>query len=194
MTGSRWFPGSLLLAVTFAVVNSCGDSSTAPAAAPTDAAAAPKAKAGGGADAGTSIASAVVYMYNPVAKRDPFRSLFDEPRALGDKGSGDAVCNEPLCGVDLDQLTLVAVVSGDANPVGMLEDPGKVGHMVHRNSRVGKQGGKVTQIQRDCVVVTEYFQTPDGKVNPNRVNLCIKTDKQSVPVLDLLQNKLFEAQ
>jgi type IV pilus assembly protein PilP len=185
-----------LFVVTVALVSSCGDSSTAPAAAgaSTEGAATAKAKSPGAADAGTSIVSVVPYMYNPVAKRDPFRSLLDEPRALGSDKNGDAVCNEPLCGVDLDQLTLVAVVSGDANPVGMLEDPGKVGHMVHRNSRVGKQGGKVTQIQRDCVVVTEYFQTPDGKVNPNRVNLCIKTDKQSVPVLDLLQNKLFEAQ
>ncbi|MBL8952254.1 MAG: pilus assembly protein PilP, partial [Myxococcaceae bacterium] len=149
------------------------------------------------ADAGTSIVSTVPYLYNPVAKRDPFRNLLEEARPVagyerGAEGSG--ICNEPLCSFDLDQLTLVAVVSGDANPVGMLEDPTKVGHVVHRNTRVGKQGGKVTQIQRDCLVVTEYFQTPDGKVNPNRVNLCIKADKRSAPVLDLLQNKLFDAQ
>jgi type IV pilus assembly protein PilP len=144
-------------------------------------------------DAGVGIVSTVPYLYNPVAKRDPFRNLLDEPRSGGlEKQEG--VCGEPLCQFDLDQLTLVAVVSGDANPVGMLEDPGKIGHLVRRNTRVGKQGGKVTQIQRDCVIVTEYFQTPDGKVNPNRVNLCIKQDKRSVPVLDLLQNKLFETQ
>jgi type IV pilus assembly protein PilP len=118
----------------------------------------------------------------------------EEPRTATITEGGTGICAEPLCNFDLDQLTLVAVVSGDANPVGMLEDPTKVGHLVHRNTRVGKQGGKVTQIQRDCVVVTEYFQSPDGKVNPNRVNLCIKTDKRSAPILDLLQNKIFEAQ
>jgi type IV pilus assembly protein PilP len=176
--------------VACVVAAACGSS------APTDAAPTPGvAKApskAGGADAGVVIASPnVPYMYNPVGKRDPFRSPDENVR--GPKET-DMACNEPLCGFDLDQLQLVAVVSGDANPVAMVEDGAKVGYLVHRNSRVGKQGGKVTQIQRDCVVVTEYFQTPDGKVNPNRVNLCIKTDKRTVPVLDLLQNKLYEPQ
>lgn len=170
----------------------CGGDDAPPASTATPTATRPKAATV--ADAGVSIVSTVPYLYNPVAKRDPFRNLLEEPKTtVGEKGA-EGVCNEPLCNFDLEQLTLVAVVSGDANPVGMLEDPTKVGHLVHRNSRVGKQGGKVTQIQRDCVVVTEYFQTPDGKVNPNRVNICIKSDKRSVPVLDLLQNKLFEAQ
>jgi type IV pilus assembly protein PilP len=162
-------------------------------------AAAPKTgtapKAAAKVDAGTpDIVATVPYLYNPVGKRDPFRSLIDEVRSATGGIEQGSLCNEPLCGFDLDQLTLVAVVSGDANPIAMVEDPAKVGHLVHRNSRVGKQGGKVTAIQRDCVVVTEYFQTPDGKVSPNRVNLCIKNDKRSQPVLDLLQNKIFETQ
>lgn len=170
----------------------CGpDTANAPPQAPPPSS---RPKAAAVPDAGTSIVSTVPYLYNPVAKRDPFRNLLDEPKSTTGERNPDGMCNEPLCTFDLDQLTLVAVVSGDANPVGMLEDPTKIGHLVHRNSRVGKQGGKVTQIQRDCVVVTEYFQSPDGKVNPNKVNLCIKSDKRSVPVLDLLQNKIFEAQ
>jgi type IV pilus assembly protein PilP len=176
--------------VVAAVVAACGGSPGSETAATPAVAKAPS-KAGA-ADAGVAaFGSNVPYMYNPVGKRDPFRSPDEGQR--GPKES-DVSCNEPLCGFDLDQLQLVAVVSGDANPVAMVEDGARVGYLVHRNSRVGKQGGKVTQIQRDCVVVTEYFQTPDGKVNPNRVNLCIKTDKRSVPVLDLLQNKLYEPQ
>ncbi|MBK7860391.1 MAG: pilus assembly protein PilP [Archangiaceae bacterium] len=181
-----------LCAVLTVVAIACGGSDAPPPGATTTAAA-PKPKPVAVPDAGTSIVSTVPYMYNPVGKRDPFRNLLEEVRTTpGERIEG--VCADPLCQYDLDQLTLVAVVSGDANPVGMLEDPTKVGHLVRKNSRVGKQGGKVTQLQRDCIVVTEYFQTPDGKVNPNRVNLCIKADKRSVPVLDLLQNKLFDAQ
>jgi type IV pilus assembly protein PilP len=181
----------LATALLVAIAAACGGPPpTATPAAP----AAPQKTARAVADAGVAeIVATQPYMYNPIGKRDPFRS--PEDRVLG-PGSPDLdkLCNEPLCGFDLDQLQLVAVVSGDANPVAMVEDGQKVGYLVHRNSRMGKQGGKVTQIQRDCVVVTEYFQTPDGKVNPNRVNLCIKADKQSLPVLDLLQNKIFEAQ
>ncbi len=170
----------------------CGGSPPPPAATTTTAAA-PKTSAKMATDAGApEIVSLVPYLYNPVGKRDPFRSPEDQERKSGREG-GDG-CSEPLCNFDIDSLNLVAVVSGDANPVAMVEDNQKVGYVVRRNSRVGKQGGKVTQIQRDCVVVTEYFQTPDGKVNPNRVNLCIKADKRSTPVLDLLQNKIFDAQ
>ena len=181
-----------LAAVLVVSIAACGGSPAAPEAQPQAAAPRPK-PAPAAADAGVAFAATVPYLYNPVAKRDPFRNLLEEPRSTGGERA-EGVCGEPLCQFDLDQLTLVAVVSGDANPVGMLEDPTRVGHLVRRNTRVGKQGGKVTQIQRDCIIVTEYFQTPDGKVNPNRVNLCIKQDKRSVPVLDLLQNKLFETQ
>jgi type IV pilus assembly protein PilP len=177
--------------VAAAVIAACGGSAPATPAAPasTPTAKAPKA---GAADAGTAVAAQQFpYMYNPIGKRDPFRS---PEEGLSRSTEKDIACNEPLCGFDLDQIQLVAVVSGDANPVAMVEDNQRIGYLVHRNSRVGKQGGKVTQIQHDCVVVTEYFQTPDGKVNPNRVNLCIKQDKRSVPVLDLLQNKLYEPQ
>ena len=147
-------------------------------------------------DAGTPlIGEAYNYAYNPVGKRDPFRSLVDEPKT-GENGKegNSSLCGDPLCQFDLDQLVLVAVVSGDANPLAMLEDPTHTGHFVRRNTKIGKQGGKVTQILRDCVVVTEYFQTPDGKVNPNRVNLCVKQDRVGADVLDLLTNKTYQSQ
>jgi type IV pilus assembly protein PilP len=143
-------------------------------------------------DGGTAAAAApYVYAYNPVAKRDPFRILFD----TGTKDTNETTapqCTEALCQYDLDQLNLVAVISGDANPVAMLEDQAQVGHIVRRNSKIGKQGGKVTQILRDCIVVTEYFTTPDGKLNPNRVNLCVKQEKSQEGIIDLLNNKQIE--
>lgn len=143
------------------------------------------------ADGGTAGASSFIYGYNPVAKRDPFRVLFEgQPDREG--AVQGPPCSEPLCQYDLDQLNLVAVISGDANPVAMLEDQGQVGHIVRRNTKVGKQGGKVTQILRDCIVVTEYFTTPDGKVNPNRVNICVKQDKSTTQIMDLLNNKQVE--
>ena len=150
----------------------------------------------GSADAGTAAAanadSNYLYAYNPVGKRDPFRNLLDDLPTRGGSES-PSLCGDPLCQFDLDQLALVAVVSGDANPLAMLEDPAHTGYIVRRNSKVGRQGGKVTDVKRDCVVVTEYFQTPDGKVNPNRVNLCVKQDKRGAPVLDLLNNKNYES-
>ena len=132
--------------------------------------------------------AATAYVYNPVGKRDPFRSPDAEPAA---QALANATCNEPLCSFDVDQLTLVAVVSGDANPLAMVQDPAGRGYFVRRNTRVGRQGGKVTQILRDAVVITEYFTTPDGKTTANPVTLAIKADKLPEQETDLATGKAY---
>ncbi len=182
--------GLLISALVGAYVAGCDEAPPPPSAAAPARAAGPAATAAP-TDGGIG-APQYVYTYNPVGKRDPFRASEEQISLKFAGGEGPSVCNEPLCQHDLDQLVLVAVVSGDANPMGMIEDPSKTGHIVRRNSKVGKQGGKVTAILRDCVVVTEYFRTPDGKVNPNRVNLCVKKDSAAHTVIDLLQNKAIE--
>lgn len=163
----------------------CGTSAPTPAAAK----AAPKAAAmASAADAGTIAATAqgYVYTYNPMAKRDPFRSPVAE---LAAKAEASGACSEPLCQWDLDQLKLVAVVTGEANPLAMVEDPGTRGYVVRRGSRVGKQGGQVTQILRDSITVTEYFQSPDGKRNPSATTMRMKADAQAAAQLDLMSGK-----
>ena len=103
----------------------------------------------------------------------------------------NATCNEPLCRFDVDQLTLVAVVSGDANPLAMVQDPAGRGYFVRRNTRVGRQGGKVTQIMSDALVITEYFTTPDGKTTANPVTLAIKSEKPPSRNTDLATGKSY---
>jgi type IV pilus assembly protein PilP len=129
------------------------------------------------------------YVYNPVGKRDPFRSPEAEPAAQA--ALANANCTEPLCRFDVDQLTLVAVVSGDANPLAMVQDPAGRGYFVRRNTRIGRQGGKVTQIMSDAVVVTEYFTTPDGKTTANPVTLAIKSEKPGSQETDLATGKQY---
>lgn len=167
----------------------CGDAppaATAPAKRPQAA-----AKEGPAAPAGSS--AAVAYMYNPVGKRDPFRGLFMETGgARSEESSAPEVCSDPLCRFDLGDLTVVAVVSGDANPLAMVEDKTGVGHLVRRNTKIGRPGGKVTQILRDCIVVTSFVSGPDGKAQPNKENMCVKSDVRSAPVLDLLGGKDFQ--
>jgi type IV pilus assembly protein PilP len=186
MTPPIWFR-SVVVAAALAALAGCGEDPppVATAAAP------PRKKVE--AAAPVAAAAAVDYMYSPINKRDPFRS----PSVEGPKGTVEATgetvaCVEPLCLVDVDDLTVVAVVSGDANPLAMVEDRARVGHIVRRNTRVGKQGGKVTQILRDCIVVTSFISGgPDGKPQANKQNMCVKTDSRSVEPLDLLKGKEF---
>lgn len=168
-----------------ALTAGCGSDPT-PAAGPAKPSEAKKKAAEAGP---APSAASIEYVYNPIGKRDPFRNMLDEARRDGDRAD-NVVCSEPLCQFDIDDLSLVAVVSGDANPIAMLEDKTGVGHIVHRNSKVGKQGGKVTQVLRDCVTVTSFVTGADGKAQPNKQNLCVRPDARSAPVLDLLDGKL----
>lgn len=150
---------------------------------------APDAVAADAAAPRPAIATDYVYAYNPLGKRDPFRSPEELRRAAGAEG---APCKELLCQWDLDQLALKAVVTGDANPFAMLEDPQGRGHIVRRNSRVGRQGGKVTQILRSSITITEYFTQPDGKraAMPREVQMV--EDRALVPATDLVSGKTYE--
>jgi type IV pilus assembly protein PilP len=135
---------------------------------------------------------AFTYSYNPVGKRDPFHSPLADALASQTGGGPASVstCNQPLCRWDLDQLKLVGIVSGMANPVAMVEDPEGIGHLMRHNSFVGKRGGRVTQIKRDEVVVTEIFKGPDGKPHPNNINLKITPAAEvTVDATDLLEGE-----
>jgi len=186
----RVFMGCALAAALAAT--GCGDSGgSAPAAPATPATAAPRKPAAAAAAAPAVPVSTYQYAYNPLGKRDPFRSPLEELRQ-GAQGAQVEACTEPLCQWDLDQLVLVAVVTGDANPIAMVEDPQGRGYIIKRNTKIGKQGGKVTQILRDSVTVTEFWTAPDGKVNPNPVAMRLKPDAALVPAMDLSSGKIYQ--
>lgn len=181
-------PSSLmLLTLALGALPGCGDEAE-PVVAPS-----PAARKKVVAPPPIAAASQVDYVYSPINKRDPFRPLILEGGPRGPVEGGEVQsCTEPLCLVDIDDLNVVAVVSGDANPLAMVEDRAGVGHVVRRNTRVGKQGGKVTQILRDCIVVTSFITGgADGKPQANKQNMCVKTDSRSVEPLDLLKGKEF---
>jgi type IV pilus assembly protein PilP len=181
---NRRLVGSLLLLALAA----CGGDG--PAAAPAASPAQAKRKAETPLAASTT--TSVEYAYSPIGKRDPFRAPALDQNNVGVDKVDDVVCGEPLCQVDLDDLVVVAVVSGDANPLAMVEDRGGVGHIVRRNSKIGRQGGKVTQVLRDCIVVTSFITGPDGKGQPNKQNLCVRQDPQSRAPMDLFLGKPFQ--
>lgn len=170
----------------------CGDDATATSVAPTPAPAKKKQEA----PAPAVIATQIDYVYDAINKRDPFRGSFVDtrPDRPGDTAGGTATpCEDPLCQMDLDELAVVAVVSGDANPLAMVEDRKGVGYIVRRNTKIGKAGGKVTQVLRECIVVTSFVSGgADGKPIAKKDEMCVNaSDAKSQPALDLLRNKEF---
>lgn len=124
------------------------------------------------------------YFYNQLAKRDPFRRQDADVQVRRDEGR--TLCNEPLCDWSLEQLKLVAVVSGDSSPLAMMEDPTGYGHIVRRNSKIGQKGGMVTQLLRDCIVVTEYASEGNSdKKTPVPSRICVERKEEEWSVQDV---------
>jgi type IV pilus assembly protein PilP len=151
----RRLAGILALA---ALLVACGEKkrpaprTAAPGAAP--AAAAPSAPAAPEAQATPE------WVYSSVGKRDPFKTFLSE---LESTATGVVTrCNTPLGRYELEQLRLVAVVTGLEDPVAMVEAPNGVGYAVRRGACLGKNGGVVAAIRTGEVVVTEWAIKADG--------------------------------
>lgn len=173
---------ALALALVVLCLESCEDS--APSTPPASTPAPIKKNKAAALDAGLGDnVVAYQYVFNPTGLRDPFQKWESESLTQGEPSR--SLCGEVLCQWDLEQLKLVAVVSGDSNPLAMVEDPSGVGHMVRRNAVIGRKAGKVTQILNDCIVVVEYWKGPDGKMNATPLKLCIKGDESAATVVDL---------
>ncbi|HVO21748.1 MAG TPA: pilus assembly protein PilP [Anaeromyxobacter sp.] len=99
------------------------------------------------------------YSYSSVGKRDPFRSFLAE---LAQENTFSSHCSTPLGRYDIEQLKLVAVITGLEDPVAMVESPTGVGYTVRRGACIGKNGGTVAAVRSGEVVVSEWVVRADG--------------------------------
>ncbi|MCL2315049.1 MAG: hypothetical protein FWC28_07365 [Proteobacteria bacterium] len=122
--------------------------------------------------------------------RDPF--LVDQSRQVvfDDVAIEDNLCEELLCGFEIAQLLLVAVISGDANPVAMLEDTQGMGYIVRKNSRIGKYGGRVSNIYQNCLIITEPSQDFESGIKD--ITLCVKSESTNSTSVDLMTNRQIQ--
>jgi Tfp pilus assembly protein PilP len=98
------------------------------------------------------------------SSRDPF-SPPPPPLAPTEGGCRSALC-QPL-----EDLKLVAIVSGSSAPLAMFEDRSGEGHLARRGDEVGVQGARLTHLEPACVVLTRFVG--DGARGPVTERLCL---------------------
>jgi type IV pilus assembly protein PilP len=92
------------------------------------------------------------YSYEPLGRRDPFRSfILDRLKQLGLESKG------PLEEFDLSQLSVVAVVWDAPRRRALVEDPSGRGYIVHEGTAIGKNEGQVIRIDDNLVLVRETY-------------------------------------
>jgi type IV pilus assembly protein PilP len=151
--------GAVLLLVCAGFAAGC-DSKPKPAARSAPASQATAQPQGGAAAPSAEEAPQAEWVYSSAGKRDPFRSFLREAQTVG---AGIATrCATPLGRFEIEQLKVVAVVTGLEDPVAMLEAPNGVGYAVRRGACIGKNGGSVAAVRSGEVVVAEWAIRADG--------------------------------
>jgi type IV pilus assembly protein PilP len=156
---ARTVVGLPVLGLLLVLAPACGDEEEDSAPAAPAAAAAPAAEQVATTTEAAKEDESLVYTYNAVGKRDPFRTYFSEIE------NEDAVNRKltELQQYDLDQLRLVAVIVGTATPKAMVEDPTGKGHVVKTGTLIGKHWGQIKHIRRGEVIIQEEFRDFTGR-------------------------------
>lgn len=148
----------IALLSALALVAGCKEEKKAPAPKPPVARAAAPAPAE--APAAAAQPAAPQWSYSGAGKRDPFRSFLSEIDST--QTATSTRCTTPLGRFELEQLKLVAVVTGLADPVAMVETPAGVGYSVRPGMCIGKNGGTVAAVRSGELVVSEWAIRADG--------------------------------
>ena len=105
--------------------------------------------------------------YVGAGKRDPFRPFVIDNRRLQ---------LTPLQKYELGQLKVAGVISGPLTPRAMVEDGGGMGYIVTIGTPMGPNGGVVTAILPNRIVVEESLLDYYGKETKHQVVLAVPSD------------------
>lgn len=155
------FSAALLLVATWLLgPAACTDSAEAPAAGP---AVVVHGVAAHDGNAQAAIPKPSTYVYSFAGKRDPFRSYLAEVHEREDEARRDHA-REPTEEFDTSQFRLTAIVSGGPTPSAMVEDPLGRGHILRIGSRIGRNNGRITNIDTTGLNIVEQFFDGTGKL------------------------------
>lgn len=126
-----------------------------------------------------------LYQSAELGLRDPFRSFIEEAReveqvekvmdAQQQKLANEIMTHnrEELEGHELDALRMVGVLENDANLWGIVRDPQGVVHRVKVGNYVGRNFGKIINIQEDRIEIREIVKDSQGQYDERQAALAL---------------------
>lgn len=129
-----------------------------------------------------------LYQADKLGLRDPFRSFFDEEEKVTkvDKATDpnqekyateiQTHNREELEGYELDALRMVGVLENDAFMWGIVRDQQGVVHRVTVGNYVGRNYGKITNIQEDRIDIREIVKDAQGRYEERQAALALSEE------------------
>jgi Tfp pilus assembly protein PilP len=109
--------------------------------------------------------------------RDPFKPFF---RMFVEKGTARGRQVPALFEkFAMEELSLIAIVSGDAQPRAMFRDPGGRGQTVKRGDYISKVGARITKILSDRVILEMSEPTATGEPRATEKAVLIHPEEEA---------------
>jgi type IV pilus assembly protein PilP len=109
------------------------------------------------------------YLYDPVGKRDPFRSfILDRLKEL------DSASKGPLEQFDLSQLSVNGIVWQTSRQRALILDPSGQGYIIEEGDAIGKNDGRVIAIDDNVVVVREAYVDFHGEKTTKEIEMRVR--------------------
>ena len=111
-------------------------------------------------------------LYDPKGKTDPFRPLIKDPRqAVKKKKIRKRTPRTPLERMDISQIRLVAIIRSNNDNIALVEEASGKGYIISKGAYVGLNGGRVTKILKDRLIVEEEAENVLGKITMQKREL-----------------------
>ncbi len=111
----------------------------------------------------------IIGVYRYQGKLDPFLPLIKEEKAKPSAGAAEKLGKKkrapqtPLERIDLSQLTLTAIFRKHEQSKALVEEPTGKGYMVKEGTYIGLDGGQITKILKDRILISEESEDVMGK-------------------------------
>jgi type IV pilus assembly protein PilP len=109
------------------------------------------------------------YLYDPIGKRDPFRSfILDRLKEI------DSAAKGPLEQFDLSQLSVNGIVWDTVRQRALILDPSGQGYIIQEGDAIGKNDGRVIAIDDNMVVVREAYVDFHGEKTTKEIEMRVR--------------------
>jgi len=109
------------------------------------------------------------YVYDPIGKRDPFRSfILDRLKEV------DSAAKGPLEQFDLSQLSLNGIVWATQRQRALILDPSGQGYIIEEGDAIGKNDGRVITIDDNVVIVREAYMDFHGDKTTKEIEMRVR--------------------
>ena len=156
------------------VLIACGDKK--PAKKPQPQAAAPQAAvaAAPAAPQNEVKVEKEVYVYEPKGRRDPFVPLTDVVKDKPVRKKGTAAIED----FDVEEIKVIAIAWDSKQYFAMVTLPDKKSYTIRKGMTLGLYGGKVREITKDSVIITEQIKDYKGQLKTKDTILKLRKEEE----------------